>query len=96
MHDRNGVILAHGDLVLIPAKIVGTSNTEEFCNVVCETLVPLYPSVMPTTISLNARQIEKAPAGKATAEAVLGALDESAQLDLAIGASGVDTSEGAE
>jgi hypothetical protein len=85
MHDRHGVILAHGDLVLVPARIVGTSTQDEFCNVVVETLVPMYPTTAFTTISLNARQLEKAGSGYAVADRVLSALTEAGEplpLDL--------------
>lgn len=61
MHDRNGAALAHGDLVYLPARIVGTSAGPDFCNVVIESEHALYPSEQKTLVSLNALQIVKAP-----------------------------------
>lgn len=96
MHDRHGAALAHGDLVLIPAKIVGTSTQDEFCNIVCETIVPMHPTDQYTMLSLNARQVERAGKGYATATRVLEDTTDTLDASVAIGASGVDTSEGDE
>ncbi len=63
-HDKNGHVLNEGDLVSIPARVTSVMSTDgdAWSNVIVETVEPMYPGDTKTTISLNAKQVEKAPA----------------------------------
>lgn len=43
MHDARGRELKIGDVVMIPARITGTSATEDYCNVSVESLLGRRP-----------------------------------------------------
>lgn len=56
-HDRDGKLLGVGDSVLIPARIVSITDTEEYCNVSLETSQPMFPGDSRSSITLNAKQV---------------------------------------
>lgn len=56
-HDRDGKLLGVGDSILVPARITGIHDTEEYCNVTLETLQPMFPGDSRSTITLNAKQV---------------------------------------
>ena len=62
MHDAKGQPLSLGDIVLVPCKIAETYATDEYCNVQLKTLAPMHPTDVPTTITLNAKQVIRANA----------------------------------
>ena len=58
-HDRSGNQLAVGDLVAVPCRVARVTTGEEYCNVDLETVHPMFPTQTPSTVTLNARQVEK-------------------------------------
>lgn len=58
-HDRDGKLLEVGDFVYIPCVIDLISTGEEYCNVTLKTVENMYPGEYKTTITLNAKQVEK-------------------------------------
>lgn len=61
MHDKNGLPLIEGDEVTVRCRITHTTTTEDegYCNVTLESIEPMFPTDNPTTIILNAKQVEK-------------------------------------
>ena len=57
-HDMNGELLKVGDEVLIPARVASLQVGDEYCNASFETLISMYPSDSPTTITMNTKQVE--------------------------------------
>jgi hypothetical protein len=68
MHDANGTALAHGDLVYIPARVIGLSTGTDFCNTSLESVHAMYPGESKTTFSLNAKQVMRVEEAPATIE----------------------------
>lgn len=58
-HDKNGKALAEGDKVIVRATVKQIHAGEEYCNVGLETDEPMFPSEHKTSITLNAKQVEK-------------------------------------
>lgn len=58
-HDVKGRLVEPGDKVLIEAVVESVNPGEEYCNVTVKTARPMKPSDSPTTIVLNAHQVEK-------------------------------------
>lgn len=58
-HDKNGNLIEVGDLVNIPCVVKSIYQGEEYCNVTLETTEKMYPSMTPTGITLNSKQVEK-------------------------------------
>lgn len=58
-HDKNGALLVEGDRVLIPCIVRSVTTGEEFCNVTLETEEPMFPGNQKTSITLNAKQVER-------------------------------------
>lgn len=60
-HDKNGELLQVGDIVTVECKVKDVYETEGggYCNLTAETIEPMYPTVFPTTITFNARQVVK-------------------------------------
>lgn len=58
-HDRKGNYLVPGDIVMIPARVIGTYAHDEYCNVSLETVELLYPGIRTSHISLNSKQVDK-------------------------------------
>lgn len=56
-HDNAGHLLKEGDRVMVPAVVKSISHTEDYCNVLLETVHPCHPGDYKTTISLNAKQV---------------------------------------
>lgn len=63
-HDINGELLSVGDIVNIPAKVVGIHNTEDFCNLDLE-LMFIMPgrSERDRYSNINTKQVEKKKKG---------------------------------
>jgi hypothetical protein len=57
-HDKNGQVLNEGDLVSVSARVKSISTGEEYCNVMLETVEPMYPGDSSIVLSLNAKQVE--------------------------------------
>jgi hypothetical protein len=58
-HDMNGIELRVGDVVTIQAVIREIHATERFCNLSLETSLSDAPVGHKTSVTLNARQVEK-------------------------------------
>ena len=58
-HDRRGQLIEEGDIVHIPARVVRVHEGTDYCNLTLETIEPMHPGVLHTSISLNAKQVEK-------------------------------------
>ena len=58
-HDKNNNVLAVGDSVIIRAKITSIQMGEEYCNLSAETDEKMYPGENKSTMTLNAKQVEK-------------------------------------
>ena len=58
-HDKNGNVLKEGDRVDVPCIVKSITPGDEYCNVNLETLVPMPPYTVPSTIVLNTKQVEK-------------------------------------
>ena len=58
-HDSYGHTLSVGDVVYVPCKVKEIHQIEDYCNVSLVTEKAMYPSSDPTSISLNAQQVEK-------------------------------------
>lgn len=59
-HDKSGVEVKVGDIVMIPCRVKAVHMTEDYCNVDLVTLEVMPPSTMPSTFTLNTKQIIKA------------------------------------
>lgn len=57
--DRDGNLLSVGDMVTVPCKIRGITQTEEYCNVTLETEGKMFPGEDRTHFILNSRQVIK-------------------------------------
>lgn len=60
-HDRDANELRVGDRVNVPCRIKAIHQTEHYCNVDLETLMPMPPTESPSGIALNAHQVVLAP-----------------------------------
>lgn len=58
-HDRDGTLLKVGNTVMVPARVKELHDTEEYCNVTLETLQPMHPGNVRSTLVLNAKQVVK-------------------------------------
>lgn len=58
-HDKFGIELKPGDMVMIQATVLSVQPGEEFCNVSLETVEPMYPGTHKTAITANAKQVVK-------------------------------------
>lgn len=59
-HDLDGNLLVPGDIVSMDFKIKAIHNTEEYCNMELESVLNLWPSSNPTTLSaVNTKQVRK-------------------------------------
>jgi hypothetical protein len=58
-HDRKGNLLKVGDIVNIPAVVTNVNEGEDYCNISVETIEPMFPGNSKSTISLNAKQVDK-------------------------------------
>ena len=56
-HDFNGKLLAVGDLVTVPCRVLAIQMTADYCNVTLETRQPMHPSSDLTTFHVNSRQV---------------------------------------
>lgn len=68
-HDRNGLLLQVGDRVLVEATVKSIVMQEDYCNVTLETACPMPPYTVPTTLTLNAKQVAKMITGVGPAAA---------------------------
>ena len=59
-HDKNGNVLAAGDEVIVRAKVTQVHTGEEYCNLTVETVEPMFPGDVKSTLTLNTKQVEKA------------------------------------
>lgn len=58
-HDRNGNLLEVEDMVMVPCRVKVITMAEDYCNLTVETHIPMPPNGTVTTITLNAKQVEK-------------------------------------
>lgn len=58
-HDIDRGELKVGDRVIVECVVTGISPGPDYCNVVLQTIAPMYPSPNPTGISLNASQVRR-------------------------------------
>lgn len=59
MHDKNGKPLTDGDKVTLTCVIRSCTGGPDYCNIMVETVEPMFPGEHKTSISLNAKQVEK-------------------------------------
>lgn len=59
-HDKKGAELHVGDIVLVPCRVKAVHLTEDYCNVDLVTTEVMPPSTMPSTFTLNSKQVQKA------------------------------------
>jgi hypothetical protein len=69
-HDKNGNPLSVGDKVLVRAEITSVSQGEDYCNVSAVTLEPIYPGEAKTSLTLNAKQVERIGGPEGSLESV--------------------------
>lgn len=58
-HDRDGQLLEVGDFVYVPCVVKSVQVAEEYCNVSLETEIPMPPYTVPSTLTLNTKQVVK-------------------------------------
>lgn len=58
-HDRKGNLLKVGDIVMVPAQVIGTHRHDEYYNVNLETVELMYPGIGVSYFSLNSKQVDK-------------------------------------
>ena len=63
MHDAKGRLLADGDVVMIPCRILSVQAVQEFCNVTLETLATMPGNNSTSTFTLNTKQVIRANEG---------------------------------
>lgn len=61
-HDKNGHVLKVGDKVVIHASVTSITEGQEYCNLGVSTDEVMFPSNEKTSITLNAKQVERVPA----------------------------------
>jgi hypothetical protein len=61
-HDKHGQVLTVGDRVTVLATVKSVTTTEEYCNVGLETVEPMYPGETRSSLTLNAKQVERVQA----------------------------------
>lgn len=59
LHDKNGKVLAAGDIVNVPCIVKTVMTGEEYCNVQMDTVEPMYPGEYKSNVTLNAKQVVK-------------------------------------
>jgi hypothetical protein len=59
MHDKNGVLLEVGDLVIVPCRVIEAQAHTEYCNLKLETVEPMHPSDRKDTLVVNTKQVYK-------------------------------------
>lgn len=57
-HDKNGNLLREGDEVVLRCKVTTVQSHLEYCNLNLSTIEPMFPGTTPTTIVVNAKQVE--------------------------------------
>ena len=60
-HDKNGVLLKVNDIVTVSCVITGISPSEDYCNLSLMTVEQMPPTNDRSYLSLNAKQVVKAP-----------------------------------
>lgn len=58
-HDAKGDQIYAGDMVNVRCRVKEVYQTDEFCNVIVETVLPMFPNNNATTITLNSSQVWK-------------------------------------
>jgi hypothetical protein len=58
-HDAKNEIVKEGDIVYVPCIVKAVHTSEEYCNVSLETIHPMPPYTVPSSITLNTRQVVK-------------------------------------
>lgn len=58
-HDKNGAPLKEGDTVTVTFTVTGVSPGEEYCNLTCSTVEPMFPGNHKTSVTFNAKQVVK-------------------------------------
>ena len=58
-HDKRGTELSVGDTVMVPCVVKMIHLSESYCNVDLETKETMFPSNMPSRLTLNSRQTIK-------------------------------------
>ena len=59
-HDRNGLVVAPGDIVTMKFRVKNVHANEDFCNCDLESIEMMPGNRQPTTLSaVNTRQVER-------------------------------------
>lgn len=58
-HDKRGIELNVGDVVMVPCRVTAIHLTEDYCNVDLEITIPMPPQQTVQSITLNSRQTLK-------------------------------------
>lgn len=58
-HDKHGFEVAVGDQVVLMCIVKDVQKDVDFCNTTLETVEPMFPGTYKTTITVNAKQLEK-------------------------------------
>jgi hypothetical protein len=58
-HDKNGALLNVGDAVIVSMVVTSVSAGEDYCNVMCDTVEPMFPGDAKSSIWLNTKQVVK-------------------------------------
>lgn len=57
-HDKKGKALKVGDVVNVKCKVIHINDGSDYCNVGLQTVEPMFPTSDPSSLSLNAKQVE--------------------------------------
>lgn len=58
-HDLFNQPLVVGDLVTVECRVTAVYPSNDYCNLTLETKEPMFPGFTKTTLSVNAKQVEK-------------------------------------
>lgn len=59
-HDKLGVEVKVGDLVMVPCRVKMVHLSEDYCNADLVTAEMMFPSELPSTFTFNSKQVIRA------------------------------------
>ncbi len=57
-HDIAGTRLKEGDIVTVKCRVRSTSENPDYCNIILDTIEPMFPGKQSFSLTLNSRQVE--------------------------------------